>query len=196
MARTSVRRSSSRISPRTRGRFTMPAQGGVGTRRTAALLAAFGVSEVSSSVDAMDAVRLAHSALGEDTRRRDWHVASEGGREGGRTGLRSDASQEHFMPVPESRALAVDVSEADQPSARQSVYFCSSCRPGASFCQRCLGYETDRAKQARPAAVLRQRQIELKQHTSRRVAKRDDDGVSHVKVAQAQKEPAVSRPTG
>ena len=176
----------------------MPAQG-VGTRRTAALLAAFGVSEASSSLDAMGAVRHAHfaiesPALGEDARRRDWHVASEGGREVGRTGLRSYASHEYYMPVAEIRALAVDVSEADQPSARQSVYFCSSCRPGASFCQLCLGYETDRAKQARPAAVLRQRQIELKQHTSRRVAKRDDDGVSHVKVAQ--KEPAVSRPTG
>ena len=170
------------------GRLSMPAQGGVGTRRTAALLAAFGASEVSSSVDAMGAVRLAHfaierPALGEDARRRDWHVASERGREGGLTGLGE-------------RKEAGDVSEADQPSARQSVYFCSSCRPGASFCQRCLGYETDRAKQARPAAVLRQRQIEMKQHTSRRVAKRDDDGVSHVKVAQTQKEPAVSRPTG
>ena len=179
----------------------MPAQGGVGTRRTAELLAAFGVAEVSSSVDAMGAVRHAHfaiesPALGDDARRRDWHVASEGGRAGGTTGLRSYASHEHFTPVAESMALAVDVSEADQPSARQSVYFCSSCRPGASFCQRCLGYEKESEKKARPAAVLRQRQIELKQHTSRRVAKRDDDGVS-VKVSQsAQKEPAVSRPTG
>ena len=143
---------------------------GVGSQRSAALLAAFGAKQ-QTSVDALDAVRHAHFTV-EGEGRGD----GAGRPQGGWTGLRSYASHERFVPVVPSRlAEPAMAGSGAEPLSNQHPghYFCASCA-GASLCQRCLGYDLDRAKQARPASVLRQRQRELNPHASKREAAADD----------------------